>query len=203
MAMTAGGPTNVDPNDLLTFPYVHDWEAVPAKRRPMAIVSALPLGPWECFTWRQDGREDAEIFFEMRHPFRVFLRVFVDGEVFSESGWHGVAYRQRCSCSFSRRTRSGIMHRQMAGDECMEINGFRYAGHDASWFHNDLELEKKHDEEIWSLTKCGCGVKHKVTMFRKYNFEPPPDIVVPGPTVVRGFYVESQPSSAYSLNAMD
>ena len=42
----------------------------------MAIVNALPLGPCECFTWRQDGREDASTADATEHAIARWQALF-------------------------------------------------------------------------------------------------------------------------------
>ena len=42
----------------------------------MAIVNALPLSPCECFTWRQDGREDASTADATEHAIARWQALF-------------------------------------------------------------------------------------------------------------------------------
>ena len=112
------------------------------------MVCAAPLGPVDCYEWLHEGRAPAELFLERTLPRRIFFRNSDgNGNVRSESGWHGLWCQDVCTTSMRFRNRGGGSSIQTAGDMSITLDGFRYSGMDAEWTHDNMTFEKKVDDD--------------------------------------------------------
>ena len=127
---------------------------------------ALPLGEAICYTWEhiRPRRPEAVLCLEQTAPFNInFIQLTSDGNVYSESGWHGSWTRDVCT-----RTRKIGRHGpwQHARDEIITLQGLRYKGLDADWTHYDFTLARKKADETDYYVCTGCGHCRKVHSVR-------------------------------------
>ena len=136
-----------------------------------SMVCAAPAGPFKCYRWHHEGRSPALLFRNEAVPSHVLFRSYAaNGDVLSDSGWHGISFKEECTRAMQYTTHTGRFKTQRRGDRRFTLERFCYAGMDHERTHAIMVFEKAVDvdDNTWRLKSCSCGTKHSISLIYNY-----------------------------------
>ena len=131
-----------------------DLMVLPAIVRTNDLLSHVDLNSAEpkSLGWLDKFRGQADLLLELGGQNRIFFITYDrHGNRSSASGWHGHWSIDTCNVTRRKRDRCGQEHVQHAGDEKLCLQGFRYCGDAAVWFH-DMEFFRPGHSPIWEMS---------------------------------------------------
>ena len=133
------------------------------------MVCAAPAGPFKCYRWLHEGRPPAILVRNEAVPSHVLFRSYAaNGDVLSDSGWHGISFKEECTRAMEYTTPTGCFKTQRRGGKQLTLERFCYAGMDNEQTHAIMVFEKAVDDNTWRLKSCSCGTKHSISLIYKY-----------------------------------